>query len=117
MNDPMNSEYGLTLTQPLVVFSHLKGQTVGMIPAGATLTFRDALPEGVERFEVIINVEGQRLATERRAPQVGIAPLTSLPSDVPPELRRRISLDDLGSLLESVGVTRPDLEELLERGF
>ena len=91
---------------PLLVSSERQSTAVHMLPAGTTLYFDQAYPEGFTRYKIYVNVDRMPL------------PLTELkdPTMIIPIEGAAPTSDDLKKLLTDYPVTKNDLEAILKSG-
>lgn len=104
------------LEQPLIIGGG-PGQTAALLPAGTSLYFDQAFPEGFVRYKVYVNVEGVRLESHESQEKFWLSPLSARPVDGE-QLRKLLrdyplSRDDLAAILEHSPVTREEIRELL----
>jgi hypothetical protein len=101
------------LTEPMVVHSNSPNTAPGLLPAGTSLQYVGSLPEGIDRYHVIVNVEGHPLTLEDAPRPVMVDPITALSrtvSNEPP-----LGPEELYRLLRALDVRRTDLELMLLR--
>jgi hypothetical protein len=100
------------LSAPMVVHSGEPGTTPGVLPAGTSMRWTGSLPEGIDRYTVVVNVERNPLPLEPLPRPDLVEPITALgpaePGDGP-----AIGPEELLELLRALGVGRADLERLL----
>lgn len=104
------------LEQPLIIGGG-SGETTALLPAGTSLYFDQAFPEGFARYKVYVNVEGVRLESHESQEKFWLSPLSARPVDGE-QLRKLLrdyplSREDLASILEHSPVTRDEIRELL----
>lgn len=91
---------------PLLVSSERESKITHMLPAGTTLYFDQAYPEGFTRYKVYINVDRMPLGLKDLADPTTIIPIDgAAPSGA-----------DLRKLLNSYPLTKNDLEAILKSG-
>jgi hypothetical protein len=105
------------LQKPLKIASGSSTHGYYLLPAGTTLYFDQAMPEGFSRYYVYFNVEGEPLRlTEEERPGL-IDPLTAYPIDKEELIslldQYPLSKEDLARILQSISATRQDIIEIL----
>lgn len=77
-----------------------------LLPAGTSLYYDQAFPEGFVRYMVYVNVEGVLLESKETNEKFWLDPLTAYP----------VSKDDLKKLLDSYPLTKSELASVLKSG-
>lgn len=88
-----------------------------LLPAGTSLYYDQAFPEGFVRFKVYFNVEGVKLESRESTEKFWLDPLTAFPVDQS-QLRKLlndypISKDELSSILKSGSISKEEIRQLL----
>jgi hypothetical protein len=88
-----------------------------VLPAGTSLYFDQAFPEGFVRYKVYFNVEGVRLESHEATDKFWLEPLTAFPpnekdvkkflSDYP------LTKNELAAILSSGAISKEEIRELL----
>jgi hypothetical protein len=100
------------LSAPMVVHSGDPGAAPGVLPAGTSLRYAGSLPEGIDRYTVVVNVERKPLPLQGLPRPDLVEPITSFgPADL--DGGPALGPEELLSLLRALGVRRADLEQLL----
>lgn len=110
----MDSTKHHRLQSPLVVYSGGPHSHIGFLPSGTSLRYVDSFDEGFDRFLVYVNVERCPVTLRETIPSDLIDPLSAIPSDQTLPEHPMITLDELYSLLRSLGVSKSNLENLCE---
>lgn len=107
-----------TLQKPLRIASKFSKHYY-LLPAGTVLYFDTSLPEGMDRFFVYINIEGEELELEEVEKEGLIDPLTAYPiekQDIVELLNAYpLSVDDLTRILNSQPISESDLQEIVKQ--
>jgi hypothetical protein len=107
-----------TLQKPLRIASKFSKHYY-LLPAGTVLYFDTSLSEGMDRFFVYINVEGEELELKEVEREGLIAPLTAYPiekKDIVELLNAYpLSTDDLAKILNSQPISESDLQEIVNQ--
>lgn len=109
--------YVHTLEYPLVLDgSSVPGQNY-LLPAGTTLYYDRAFPEGLVRYRVYINVEGVKLEGSELADPTEVSPTSAYPvgkTELLKLLREYpLTKNELGSILKSGYLSKDDIKEML----
>ena len=83
--------------------------TLGVLPAGTVLRYRESLPDGGDYFEVIVRVN-EILETTVAEDPTRISPIEMVPAVI-----MHLQGDALLAWLRAMGATRRDVEEVLPR--
>ena len=88
-----------------------------VLPAGTSLYFDQAFPEGFVRFKVYFNVEGVRLESHESTDKFWLEPLTAFPIGKI-ELQKLLATypltkDELTTILKSSSLSKEDIRALL----
>lgn len=81
-----------------------EGQHNYLLPAGTSLYYDQAFPEGFVRYMVYVNVEGVSLESKEPTEKFWISPLTAFPIDG----------DQLKTLLKEYPLTKAELSDILK---
>jgi hypothetical protein len=91
---------------PLLVSSDRESQIAHLLPAGTTMYFDQAYPEGFTRYKVYVNVDRLPLGLTTQKDPTEIVPIdAAAPTG-----------DDLKKLLSSYPLTKSGLEAILKSG-
>lgn len=91
---------------PLLVSSDRESKITHLIPAGTTMYFDQAYPEGFTRYKVYVNLNRLPLGLKELSDPTAILPMEgAAPTG-----------DDLKKLLSSYPLTKNDLEAILKSG-
>lgn len=105
------------LEQPLMLSGTGADGQRYLLPAGTSLYYDQAYPEGFVRYKVYVNVEGVKLESKESTEQFWLEPLTAYPvdADVLKKLLREYPLTkaDLAAILGSGNLSKEDIRELL----
>lgn len=109
--------YVHTLEYPLMLDgSSAPGQNY-LLPAGTTLYYDQAFPEGFVRYRVYVNVDGVKLEGRELADPTEISPISAYPAGKAElmKLLREYPLtkNELGSILKSGYLSKDEIKELL----
>ncbi|MGY4830244.1 hypothetical protein ACVNIS_16860 [Sphaerotilaceae bacterium SBD11-9] len=103
---------------PLVLAGAGPANQTYLLPAGTSLYYDQAFPEGFVRYKVYVNVEGVKLESREATEKFWLNPLTAFPVDAEqlPKLLRDhpISKEDLAAILKSGVISKADIRALLE---
>ena len=106
-----------TLEHPLMIDGSADTGHNYLLPAGTTLYFDHAFPEGFIRYRVYVNVEGVDLPSSTLDDPTEVSPLTAYPVDrgALAKLLREYPLTkgELASILKSSQLSKTDINELL----
>lgn len=102
------------LHSPLVVYSGGPQSHIGILPTGTSLRYVESFPEGFDRFVVFVNVERAPLALEEIVPPGLVDPLSAMPDEKTGGGQSAITIEELQRVLRSLGVSKSDLNRLLE---
>jgi hypothetical protein len=88
-----------------------------VLPAGTSLYFDQAFPEGFVRYKVYFNVEGTRLESHEATDKFWLDPLTAFPPDEG-EMKKLLagyplSKHELAAILKSSYLSKEEIRELL----
>ena len=88
-----------------------------VLPAGTSLYYDQAFPEGFVRFKVYFNVEGVKLESHEFTEKFWLDPLTAFPVDQS-QLRKLIkdypiSKEELSLILKSASISKEEIRQLL----
>ena len=88
-----------------------------LLPAGTSLYFDQAFPEGFVRYKVYFNVEGVLLESTESTEKFWLDPLTAFPVDQA-QLRKLlkdypISKEELSTILKSGSISKDEIRQLL----
>lgn len=88
-----------------------------VLPAGTSLYFDQAFPEGFVRYKVYFNVEGARLESNEATDKFWLDPLTAFPPSEG-EMKKLLagyplSKNELAAILKSSYLTKDEIRELL----
>ncbi|WP_205750551.1 hypothetical protein [Azonexus hydrophilus] len=88
-----------------------------ILPAGTSLYFDQAFPEGFVRYKVYFNVEGVRLDSQEATDKFWLDPLTAFPPDQG-EVKKLLTgyplgKSELAAILKSSYLTKDEIRELL----
>lgn len=89
-----------------------------LLPAGTSLYYDQAFPEGFIRYKIYVNVEGVKLESHEATEKFWLDPLTAFPVDAEqlPKLltNQPLSKDELAAILKSGQISKSDIRALLE---
>jgi len=94
------------LKAPLMLAGGATNDHQYLLPAGTSLYFDQAFPEGFVRYKVYVNVEGVSLETAPPTDKFWLDPLTAVP----------VGKEQLGKLLKDYPLTIDELREILAGG-
>lgn len=101
------------LTEPMVIHSGALGSTPGLLPIGTSLRYTGSLPEGIDRYHVVVNVERCPLPLDNAPRPDMVEPVTAFGrAEVGEPL---FGPEELYDLLRTLGVRRGDLELIVSR--
>jgi len=88
-----------------------------VLPAGTSLYFDQAFPEGFVRYKVYFNVEGVRLDSREATDKFWLDPLTAFPPEET-EIKKLLagyplSKSELAAILKAGYLTKDEIRELL----
>lgn len=88
-----------------------------ILPAGTSLYFDQAFPEGFVRYKVYFNVEGIRLESQETTDKFWLDPLTAFPPNEE-EIKKMLKAyplgkNELAAILKSSYLTKEEIRELL----
>ncbi|MFY0574897.1 hypothetical protein ACN28S_11475 [Cystobacter fuscus] len=105
------------LETPLKIATDTQAKQYYLLPAGTTLYYDGAMPEGFTRYKVYVNIEGKALSLAPMEKPGLIAPLTAYPLDKDELLALLaaypLDKEDLTRILHSIPATRRDIIEIL----
>jgi hypothetical protein len=106
------------LQTPLLLAGAGSPQHHYLLPAGTSLYYDQAFPEGFVRYKVYVNVEGTKLESKEITEKFWLDPLTAFPvgAEQLPKLLRDypVSKEDLAAILKSGQISKADIRALLE---
>src|SRR3954462_10550820 len=103
---------GHVLSAPMVVHSGEPGTAPGLLPAGTSMRWTGSLPEGIDRYTVVVNVGRTPLPLEPLPRRDLVEPISAIgPADQ--DGGPVLGPEELLELLRALGVGRADLERLL----
>lgn len=89
-----------------------------VLPAGTSLYYDQAFPEGFVRYKVYFNVEGVRLESHEATDKFWLDPLTAFPpneKDVQKLLNSYpLTKNELAAILKSGSISKQEIRELLQ---
>lgn len=94
------------LKAPLMLAGGATNDHQYLLPAGTSLYFDQAFPEGFVRYKVYVNVEGVSLDTSPPTDKFWLDPLTAFP----------VGKEQLGKLLKVYPLTKDELRGILAGG-
>lgn len=95
------------LKAPLMLSGGAASKHQYLLPAGATLYYDQAFPEGFVRYKIYVNVEGVSLDVVPPADKFWLDPLVAFP----------VGKEQLKKLAENYPITKDELREILASGF
>lgn len=106
------------LKAPLMLTGGATNDHQYLLPAGTSLYFDQAFPEGFVRYKIYVNVEGVSLNTAPPTDKFWLAPLTAFPVEKEQlaKLLRDYPLtaDELRGILAGGALSKEDIKKLLE---
>lgn len=94
------------LKAPLMLAGGATNDHQYLLPAGTSLYFDQAFPEGFVRYKVYVNVEGVSLDVAPPTEKFWLDPLTAFP----------VGKEQLGKLLKDYPLTKDELRTILASG-
>ena len=94
------------LKAPLMLAGGATNDHQYLLPAGTSLDFDQAFPEGFVRYKVYVNVEGATLDVAPPTEKFWLDPLTAFP----------VGKEQLGKLLRNYPLTKEELRAILAGG-
>lgn len=94
------------LKAPLMLAGGATNDHQYLLPAGTSLYFDQAFPEGFVRYKVYVNVEGVSLDVAQPTEKFWLDPLTAFP----------VGKEQLGKLLKDYPLTKEELRTILASG-
>lgn len=105
------------LTQPLMLEGSTDAGHNYLLPAGTTLYYDQAFPEGFIRYRIYLNVEGVNLPSEILADPTEIRPISAYPVDKSSLIKLLkeypVTKSELASILKSGELSKQDIREVL----
>lgn len=105
------------LKQPLMLSGAGADGQRYLLPAGTSLYYDQAYPEGFVRYKVYVNVEGVKLESTESTEKFWLDPLTAFPIDTESlkKLLRDYPLtrEDVAAILGSGSLTKDEIRQLL----
>lgn len=106
------------LTQPLMMDGSAEAGHNYLLPAGTTLYFDKAFPEGFISYRIYVNVEGIDLPSEILADPTEIRPISAYPVDKSALIKLLkeypITKNELAAILKSSYLSKEEIRELLK---
>lgn len=105
------------LSYPLMLAGAGSAEHSYLLPAGTSLYYDQAFPEGFVRYKVYVNVEGVKLDSHESNEKFWLDPLTAFPV-AKPQLQKLLrdyplTKNDLAEILKSGVLTKAEIRELL----
>jgi hypothetical protein len=94
------------LKAPLMLSGGAVSKHQYLLPAGATLYYDQAFPEGFVRYKIYVNVEGVSLDVAPATDKFWLDPLVAFP----------VGKEQLKKLAEDYPITKDELREILSSG-
>jgi hypothetical protein len=117
MRNHMNQRIHV-LTQPLMMDGSAEAGHNYLLPAGTTLYFDKAFPEGFISYRIYVNVEGIDLPSEILADPTEIRPISAYPVDKSALIKLLkeypITKNELAAILKSSYLSKEEIRELLK---
>ena len=89
-----------------------------VLPAGTSLYYDQAFPEGFVRYKVYVNVEGVRLESQEATDKFWLDPLTAFPPNEKDVQKLRsgypLTKSELAAILKSGAISKQEIRELLQ---
>lgn len=106
------------LKAPLILSGDGPSHHQYLLPAGTSLYYDQAFPEGFVRYKIYVNVEGVKLESVESKEQFWLDPLVAFPVEKD-QLRKLLSeypltKEDLASILKTSAISKNEIKELLQ---
>jgi hypothetical protein len=103
---------------PLLLSGGKESSNFNILPAGTSLYYDQAFPEGFVRYKVYVNVEGVKLESKESTEKFWLDPLTAFPVDAG-NLRKMLrehplTKEELVQILKSGAISKEEVKEILE---